>query len=856
MRLSIVLTLAFLIFCNSSFAQNKKNSESEVPVYRDSGKSIQQRIDNLLDLMTLEEKAGFLTGIDSWHFKGIERLGVPSIQVTDCGHGVTVILDKNGNWTGNATCFPTAVGQAASWNRSLIREVGSALGRETRATGSSILLAPMVNIKRHPLNGRNFETFSEDPLLTGEMAAAFIQGVQSEDIGAVIKGMTANNQQSGQHELIVQMNERTLQEMYLPNFRIPILKANPWGVMTAYNGLNGLPTSANRHLLQEILKDNWNYKGFVVSDWGAVKGTESINAGLDLEMPGPGKYLIKANILKAIDDKTLTIAQLDDKVKRILRALVKTRLIDWPSPKLNSELNSEKHQLLARKVAEESIVLLKNKGYLLPLNKSIKKLAVIGPNAAQARLGGGGSASVSPFYSVSPIEGIKKFCGPNTEIVFEEGCGLSGNSKVIDSKYLTTNVDGETVSGLKAEYFSNVGNEGTPAVTSVDQIIDFSWGWINPKSEVSKWGYSVRWTGSILPPVSGDYKIGLSASECGYRLYVDNKLVIDEWEKTSKDNFEANFTSSNKSIPITLHANIPIDVKIEFFKRGQRNSIRLEWELPGESPIDMAIEVAKACDAVVIFAGLSNFFEGGNNDRTDILLPGEQNMLISEISKVNPNTVVVLINGSPIGMPWINEVNAILEAYYPGQEGGNAIANVLFGNVNPSGKLPETFPVKLSDCIGMKNYPGENNIVNYKEGIFVGYRYYDTEKVTPLFPFGHGLSYTKFEYSNLNIEKAKDEISVSFEIKNIGSLDGADVAQLYIRDIESKEVRPLKELKNFEKVFLAANESKTIKFIISKNDLSYFSEVNKKWVFEPGEFELIIGSSSKDIRLRKILLQL
>jgi len=828
------------------------SAQSKVPVYQDNKKSTEERVNDLCRRMTLDEKADFLTGADSWHFKGIGRLGIPSIQVTDCGHGVTVILDKNGNWVGNATCFPTAVGQAATWNRSLIQEMGSALGREVRATGSSILLAPMVNIKRHPLNGRNYETFSEDPLLTGEMAAAFIKGVQSEHIGAVIKGMTANNQQTDQHDLLVQMNERTLQEIYLPNFRIPISKAHPWGVMTAYNGLNGVPTSESRHLLQEILKDTWKYEGFVVSDWGAVKSTRSISTGLDLEMPGPGKFLIKDNVLKAIDDKTLTIAQLDDKVKRILRALIKTRLMDKNPPILHSELNSEKHQLLARKVSEEGIVLLKNQGNVLPLKQSLKRLAVIGPNATQARLGGGGSASVSPFYSVSPLEGLKKICGSNTEIVFEEGCGLNGNLKLIDGKYLTSAGDGKTVAGLKAEYFSNAALKGQPVVTSVDPIVHFSWGWTNPKPEIGKWGYSVRWSGRLTPPVSGDYRIGLSASECGYRLYINNKLVIDEWEKTSKDNFEASFTSGNKSIPIALKANVPIDIRIEFFKQGQRNSIRLEWEMPGENPIDKAREVAKNCDAVIIYAGLSNFFEGGNNDRPDILLPGEQNNLIREVAKVNPNTVVVLINGSPVGMPWIDDVNAVLEAYYPGQEGGNAIAGVLFGKINPSGKLPETFPVNLSDNPAYTNYQSKDHTVDYAEGIYVGYRHYDARNIEPLFPFGYGLSYTTFEYSNLRLTKKGQSLIAGFNIKNTGKVAGAEVAQLYIHDLVSSVDRPLKELKNFEKVFLKAGETKTVTFTITDKDLSFYSEKQNKWVVEPGQFEVQIGSSSRNIRLKKI----
>ncbi|MCE5175563.1 MAG: glycoside hydrolase family 3 C-terminal domain-containing protein [Bacteroidales bacterium] len=801
--------------------------------------------------MTLEEKASFLSGEDDWHFKGIERLGIPPMQVTDCGHGVTIVFDDQGNWVGNASCFPTAVGQAATWNRSLIRTVGSAIAREARATGSSILLAPMVNIKRTPLNGRNYETFSEDPLLTGEMAAAFIQGVQSESIGAVIKGLAANNQQMYQEELNVKADERALQEIYLRGFRIAVKKAEPWGIMTSYNGLNGERTSASKHLLMEIVKRDWKYKGFIVSDWRAVKSTKSISAGLDIEMPGPGKFMTQANILKAIEEKAISKKDLDDKIKRILRAYVRSSIPDVNISRSKADINTEKHQDLTCKVAEESIILLKNSNNLLPFDLfKIKKLAVIGPNASIARLGGGGSASVSPFYTVSPLDGLRKLCAGKTEIVYEEGCGLSGNLKVIDARYLQNNDHSTIKSGLQAEYFTNRDLKGEPALNTVDHQLNFSWGWSNPKPEISRNGYSVRWSGQIIPPVSGIYKLGISAAECGYRLYVNGKLEFDQWLTGGKDNFESHFTVSSRHIEVAMEAGKPVDVKVEFYKRMNRNFIRLEWEIPGNNSIEAARELAKGSDAVVIFAGLSNFFEGGNNDRKDILLPGDQNKLISQIARTNPNTVVVLVNGSPIGMPWINEVKAVLEAYYPGQEGGNAIANVLFGKVCPSGKLPETFPVKLSDNPAYRNYPGVNNEVDYAEGFYVGYRHYDTKAIEPLFPFGHGLSYTQFSYDHLKIKAQRKSHTVTFNIKNTGGFDGAEVAQLYLRAVGSTEDRPYKELKNFEKIFLKKGESKVVSFVIQKEDLAIFSKNKNKWLVEPGIFEVLVGSSSRDIRLK------
>jgi len=843
--LPVLLVLSMLLF-----------AQSKIPDYQSNKLNTEERVKNICSLMTLDEKADFLSGADDWHLKGIKRLGIPPLQVTDCGHGVTIILDKQGSWIGNASCFPTAVGQASTWNRTLIQEIGSALGRETRATGSAILLAPMVNIKRFPLNGRNYETFSEDPILSGEMAAAFIKGVQSEHIGAVIKGMAANSQQANQEELMVTMDERTLQEIYLPSFKIAIKKANPWGLMTSYNGLNGVRTSASKHLLQDILKNDWKYNGFVVSDWRAVKGVESIVSGLDFEMPGPGKYMTKANILRAIEEHKLTFAELDDKVKRILRAYVNSKLLDAEKPVLNAELNSQKHQLLTRKVAEEGIVLLKNNNNLLPLNLStIKRLAVIGPNASQARLGGGGSASVSPFYSVSPLDGLRKVCGVATEIIYQEGCGLDGNLNVVESKYLQNIQNGVTKPGLKAEYFKNINLQGAPELTTVDELVDFSWGWTNPKPQIGKWGYSVRWKGQLLPPTTGEYKLGISAAECGYRLYVNGKLTIDEWETGGKNNFEANFTSSNRNILVKLNELLPVDIQIEFYKRSNRNFIRFEWEIPGNNSLDLALKLAKECDAVVIFAGLSNFFEGGNNDRKDILLPGYQNKLISEVAKVNPQTIVVLMNGSPIGMPWIKDVNALIEAYYPGQEGGNAIADILTGKINPSGKLPETFPVKLSDNPAFGNYLGNNNVVNYAEGIYVGYRHYDKQKIEPLFPFGHGLSYTKFQYKDIKVKRVGKGRLVTFQLSNIGNVDGAEVVQLYLKDVQASEDRPTKELKNFEKIFLKKDEVKTVSMIIEDEQLAYFSKFKNKWIIESGQFEVLIGSSSRDIRLKASFVQ-
>jgi beta-glucosidase len=410
---------------------------AEGTIFRNPTASEAERVQDLLRRLTLEEKAGFMSGKDMWFMKGVERLGLPSVQVTDCGHGVTVVLDAAGRYTGCATCFPTAVAQAASWDTKLVCDIGSAIAREGRDLGSVFLLAPMVNIHRTPLNGRNYETYLEDPFLAGTLASSFVMGVQSEHLGAVIKAMTANNQQTNQQRLNVQVSERALHEIYLPAFKIPIPQAKPWGVMTAYNGLNGYPTSASRYLITEILKGQWRYDGFIVSDWRSVQGSDSIAAGLDIEMPGPGRFMATEDILKAVAEGVLTKDELDERVRRYLRALVKSKLLDRDRPALAAESNTERHRELARKAAEASIILLQNRRRVLPLDEAeVRTLAVIGPNAKEARLGGGGSASVTACRTVSPLKGLQDFCGPYVEIEFVEGATMKGCFPVVGSQYL------------------------------------------------------------------------------------------------------------------------------------------------------------------------------------------------------------------------------------------------------------------------------------------------------------------------------------------------------------------------------------------------------------------------------------
>ena len=840
--------LMILVMLTTAGCRNK-----HIPAYLDPDLPVDERVDHLISLLTLEEKAAFMTGDDMWHFKGVVRLGIPPVQVTDCGHGVTVVLDEEGHNTGCATCFPTAVGQASTWNRELVEEIGAAIGREARALGSSILLAPMVNIHRTPLGGRNYETYSEDPYLSGSLASSFISGVQSEHVGAVIKAVTANNQQANQGYHSVEVSERALREIYLPSFRIPVTESAPWGIMTSYNKVNGTYASANKHLISDIIKDEWRYRGFVVSDWRGTHDIEALYAGLDLEMPGPGKVLTKTAILEEIAGGRFTEAELDDRISRILSAIIRSKSLEHERGEVNSEWNTPHHHLLARRAAEESIVLLKNEHKLLPLSTDrIKTLAITGPNAREARLGGGGSASVTACYTVSPIEGIMQQCGETVQVLFEEGCGMKGDMPIIYSRYLRTRDGDQTVRGLKGEYFNGRELAGDPVLVRFDQKIDFSWGWAAPCPEVDRGDYSVRWTGQVIPPETGEYGIGVSSTEAGVRLYLDGVLVIDRWGDPYHDNFEAGFRKVSERIKTTMQAGVPREICLEFHKKANRNSIRLEWEIPGkEDPVSAAVSIARESDAAIIFAGLSNLYEGGTQDRERLSLPAQQNRLISAVARANPNTIVVLINGTPLTMPWINEVPAILEAYYPGQEGGHAMARILFGEVCPSGKLPETFPQRLEDNPSFGFYPGDRNRVVYGEGIYVGYRHYDKQDITPLFPFGHGLSYTTFGYDNLQIEKMADgSCRVQAEVTNTGTVSGKEIIQLYIGNPESDLDCPPKELKGFTKIGIDPGKSRTVSFELPAEYFAQFDSRVNQWLVEPGEYQIMLGSSSRDIRLR------
>jgi beta-glucosidase len=665
-------------------------------------KKMAEKIDGLVSQMTLEEKASMTSGRDAWSTQPIERLDIPFIWMADGPHGLrrapTTYLWGYGDQA-PATCFPTASALSATWDMDLLEEVGSALGVESNALGVDLLLGPGINIKRSPLAGRNFEYFSEDPILSGKLGAAYINGVQSQGVGATAKHYVANNVETQRMWANSNVDERTLQEVYMTPFEIAVKEAQPWSVMACYNRVQGEYGTESVRLLTDKLKNEWGFKGFVVSDWDAVVDrVQGIRAGMHLEMPGKPARITNKMIVEAIKNNELDEKQLDAVVKDILRVV----FLAQDNQQEPTDIKVDEHHQLARKVAAEAMTLLKNSKKLLPLDKSqYKKIAVIGEFAENPRYQGNGSSQVKP--------------------------------------------------------------------TKLDKFIDV---------------------------IREEYGQGIEISySAGYSLSNDDDLSL----------------------------------------------------------IAEAAKVAGKADVAIVLAGLPLSYESEGIDRKHIDLPPSHNQLISAVAKAQPNTAVALINGSAIAMPWVDEVSAILETWLGGQAGAGAIADTLFGKVNPSGKLAETFPKRLEDSPAFINFPGEDGQVIYGERMFVGYRYFDKLNIEPLFPFGHGLSYTDFGYSDLKFSATditdKDQLEVSLTLTNTGKRAGKEVVQLYVVDTESTLQRPVKELKAFDKIELEPGESKQVSFVLSVRDFSYYSKQYDRWLAESGEFEILVGSSSRDMRL-------
>ncbi|WP_220195219.1 beta-glucosidase [Ktedonospora formicarum] len=807
-----------------------------------------ESIESLLQQMTLQEKVAMLAGADMWHTVAIERLGIPALKVSDGPNGA-----RGGAMQGGVTaaCFPSGIALASTWNTELVERVGQALAQEARTKGARVLLAPTVNIHRTPIGGRNFESFSEDPYLTARMAVAYIRGLQSQGVGATVKHYAGNESEFERHSMSTEIDERTLREIYLPPFEAAVREANTWAVMASYNLVNGIPASEHPVLLRNILREEWGFDGAVVSDWFlSVKSTAaSVNEGLDLEMPGPGLWRGE-KLLQAVKDGEVEESTLDESVRRLLRLLEKAGKFEHPEEEPEQAVNNPEHRALIREAAASGMVLLKNDHDVLPLRReSSRSLAIIGPNAKVAQIMGGGSAQVNPHYIVTPYDGILANAGEQITIGYEQGCTNHKLLPLLDTQLLLAAED----SGLKLEYF----NAPTPGETPVYQEFATSSErmWFGPLPEgVNPQEFAVRASGRFVPKESGRHSFSLVSAGLS-RLFIDGQEVLDNWTSQSRGDTYFGMGSTEVRSQIEMVAGREYELVMEFGKSAtsMASAMRLGYLPPlPEDMLERAVTLAAQSEVALVFVGLSGEWESEGFDRAHMELPGEQNKLIARIADVNPKTVVVLSSGSALAMPWLEQVAAVVQAWYPGQECGNAIADILFGDVNPSGKLPQTFPVRLEDTPAYLTYPGENGRVYYAEGLFVGYRYYDKKHVAPLFPFGFGLSYTDFVYSQLNVSAkqigAGESVRVSLEVTNTGKCAGHEIVQLYVRDVKSSLHRPEKELKAFSNVRLEVGETRTVTLEIGREALAYFDDNAHQWVAESGEFEVLVGSSSQDIR--------
>jgi beta-glucosidase len=796
---------------------------------------VEKHVDDLLNKMTLEEKITLIGGVNDFYIRALPRLGLPQLRMSDGPMGV--------HDYGETTAYPAGIALAASWDAALANQVGIAMGRDARARGVHFILGPGMNIYRAPMNGRNFEYFGEDPYLAARMAVPVIEGIQSQGVIATAKHFVANNMEYGRMDHSSDVDQRTLREIYLPAFEASVKEARVGALMDAYNLVNGTYMTQNGYLNETIAKKEWGFDGIMMSDWGATHdGVAAANNGLDLEMPSAA-YMNEQTLLPAIQRGEVSVATIDDKVRRILRKAIEFGFYDREQTDSSIPLFSQKGREIALAEARSGMVLLRNEKNLLPLDrKKVRTIAVMGPEAYPAVSGGGGSSLTKPFNAVSYLEGISNYLGSDARVLYLPA-EISLDAIVSHSEFLTAPGG---PSGLKAEYFNNETFSGDPALVRTDQQIDFHWGAGSYADGGHVDHFSVRWTGYFTPQTEDDYRFYASTDD-GVRLYLDDAAIIDDW-RTHGETLNT-FTAH-------LQAGKPHKIRLEYFEGTGTATARF-----GIAPATQTIgELAKAqaakADAVILCVGFDPNSESEGFDRP-FRLAGGQDALIEQISGVNKNVIVVLTSGGAVDMTrWIDKVPVLLEAWYPGQEGGTALAQILFGEYNPSGKLPATFERRWEDNATFNSYypaKSDKHIV-YSEGVFLGYRHFDKTGVKPMFPFGFGLSYTRFEYSNLKIEPPKTPgqtlANVTFEIKNVGTRAGAEIAQLYVGDSHASVPRPPKELKGFAKINLRPGETKQVTMLLDRRAFSFFDVNKHDWRAEPGDFAILIGSSSADTRLK------
>jgi beta-glucosidase len=805
---------------------------------------VERRVEAILARMTLEEKIDLLGGIDGFFVHDVPRLGLPRLKMADGPLGVRNF--------GPATAMAGGISLAASWNPTLAERVGTEIGRDARAKGVNFLLGPGVNIYRSPTNGRNFEYFGEDPYLASRIAVGYIRGVQSQGVSATIKHYLGNNSEYDRHNTDSVVDERTMREIYMPAFEAAVREAHVGAIMDSYNLVNGEHASQNRHTLTEVAKQDWGFDGTIMSDWFATyDGVAAANGGQDLEMPF-GAFMNRQTLLPAIQQGKVSQATIDEHVRRILRTAIRFGWLDREQTDPSIPRYNTQGRQAALQAAREGMVLLKNEGGLLPLNRSrVKTVLVVGPDAYPAVPVGGGSAAVQPFAAVSFLEGLSNTLGPGVKVLYDRGIPTLG--EMADATDFT-NAATNGKPGLTAEYFRSEEMQGQPVVTRNEAHVNYGPG---ARGSLPEGTIASRWTGYYTPKAAGTHDIFVESTgeDGGYhRLYVDDKLVIDNW-KVSKT--------------LTGYVTLQLDARPHKFVLEQHGrsgwlgaKLKLGVVRRGAAVDAEAKQMAARADAVVVAAGFGPETESEGADRTFGLPPG-QDELINEMAAANRNTIVVVTSGGGVDMSgWLERVPALIEAWYPGQEGGTALAEILSGEVNPSGRLPVTFERRWEDNpVHDSYYPAAGtNRVEYKEGVFVGYRGYEHNNTKPLFPFGYGLSYTTFRYSNLAVRPAAGVragvsasaplYEVSFDVKNTGAREGADVAEVYLGDTHAKVARPLKELKGFAKFNLRPGETRRVSVLLDRRAFSYYDAAARQWRADPGDFDVLVGRSSEQIELR------
>lgn len=854
MKLSIKTIVFFIAIVLSTKMQSQNKA-----IYKDASQPIESRVKDLQKRMTLEEKVSYVTGAALKNrqeaIRGNKRLGIPDFIIAHGPFGMKIkkLRPNNRVLVEAGTYFPVSIAMAATWDVDKVKEITSTIGKEMNAVGAMSNAGPAMNIIRDPRTGRSFEYFTEDPYLNGEIASAYTKGIQQEKIAAILKHYIVNNQELNRHRVDVDVSERALREIYLPGFKKAVTEANARVIMGAYNKVNGVYSCENPFLLQDVLRGDWGFDGFVLSDWAGVQSTApSANNGLDVEMPRAkwfGKKLLDAVKQGEVKEETI-----DTMVSNVLRVVFWSGAFDQGPMYDTKVVRSKEHLQVARSASSEAIVLLKNETNNLPVDlKKVKSIAVIGPNGDYGKhyldgayniglLQGGGSSKLNTYKEnmVTPLQGIKANVPRGVKVAYEPGCYAESGFGLIPLNYLSA----KGKEGLEIAYYGNSSFEGEPLKREMTnkRAFRFSQGLDIPEAGNEKVSdknkFSIELTSELEVPESGDYEFELRNEGGDSQMFINGQLLIE-----NKKGSRVNWNSEGK---INLEKGKKYTLLVKYANFGQRvSNLRIGWNYENKMYLEKAKELARKSDVVFLTVGLSaQMGETEAGDRRTLALASAQETLIKEITKINKNTSVILTAGSAVTMDkWINDAPTILTAWYPGEQGGNGIADVLFGKVNPSGKLPITFPKSYSQY--PEDFYAYDLDVHYKEGIYVGYRYFDKFEKDPLFPFGHGLSYTSFKYSKIKVSKKKVKVT----IENTGDYEGKEVVQLYVRDLESSVDRPLKELKGFQKVSLEKGQKKTITFELTDEAFAFWDDASKAWKAEPGQFEILVGSSSTDIRL-------